>query len=176
LGLGVTANESPPYRIDPLSPYHERAAFASGVEPLDRYLKTQAGQDSRRRMASCFVLTREDEPSRILGYYTLSALSIALSELPPGLTKRLPRYPIVPAALLGRLATDSRHRGKRLGELLLFDACARVLRSEIATFALVVDAKEATAERFYARYGFLKLSAGGRRMFLPVAEIAALFG
>jgi len=145
------------------------------VEPLDRYLKTQAGQDSRRRVASCFVLTPADEPAQVLGYYTLSALSIALADLPTSLAKRLPRYPIVPATLMGRLATDSRHRGKRLGELLLFDASARVLRSEIATFALVVDAKDDAAERFYARYHFLELSAGSRRLFLPVTEIAALF-
>ncbi|HYX26811.1 MAG TPA: GNAT family N-acetyltransferase [Thermoanaerobaculia bacterium] len=128
----MTANESPPYRIDPLSAHHDRAAFASGVEPLDRYLRTQAGQDSRRRVASCFVLTRADEPAQVLGYYTLSALSIALTDLPSAVAKRLPRYPVVPATLMGRLATDSRHRGKRLGELLLFDACARVLKS--ATF------------------------------------------
>jgi predicted GNAT family N-acyltransferase len=175
LGEGVTANESPPYRIDPLSAHHDRAAFASGVEPLDRYLRTQAGQDSRRRVASCFVLTRAAEPAQVLGYYTLSALSIALTDLPPSIARRLPRYPIVPATLMGRLATDSRYRGKRLGELLLLDACTRVLKSEIATFALVVDAKDAAAERFYTRYRFLKLSAGSRRMFLPITEVAALF-
>jgi predicted GNAT family N-acyltransferase len=171
----VTANESPPYRIDPLSAHHDRAAFASGVEPLDRYLRMQAGQDSRRRVASCFVLTRADEPGEVLGYSTLSALNIALTDLPSSIAKRLPRYPIVPATLLGRLAIDQRHRGQRLGELLLFDACARVLKSEIATFALVVDAKDAAAERFYTRYRFLGLVAGSRRMFLPVTEVAALF-
>jgi predicted GNAT family N-acyltransferase len=171
----VTANESPLYRIDPLNAHHDRTAFASGVEPLDRYLRTQAGQDSRRRVASCFVLTRSDEPTQVLGYFTLSALSLVLTDLPSAITKRLPRYPVVPATLMGRLATDSGHRGKRLGELLLFDACARVLRSEIATFALVVDAKDAVAERFYSRYRFLQLSAGGPRMFLPMTEIAALF-
>jgi hypothetical protein len=102
-------------------------------------LRTQAGQDSRRRVASCFVLTRTDKPAQVLGYYTLSALSIALTDLPSSITKRLPRYPIVPATLMGRLATDSRHRGKRLGDR------------------------------------FLKLSAGNRRMFLPITEIAELF-
>ncbi len=171
----MTEAESPPYWIDPLSDHHDRAAFASGVEPLDRYLRAQAGQDSRRRVASCFILTRADEPAQVLGYYTLSALSIALTDLPPAITKRLPRYPVVPATLMGRLAIDSRHRGKRLGELLFFDACSRVLRSEIATFALVVDAKDAAAEQFYIRYGFLKLQADSRRMFLPITEIAALF-
>lgn len=171
----MTATESPPYRIDPLSAHHDRASFSSGVEPLDRYLRAQAGQDSRRRVASCFILTQADEPTQVLGYYTLSALSIAFTDLPASIVKRLPRYPTVPATLMGRLATDSRHRGKRLGELLLFDACSRVLRSEIATFALVVDAKDDAAEQFYTRYRFLKLSAGSRRMFLPITEIAALF-
>jgi len=171
----VTATAGPPYRIDPLSAHHDRAAFTSGVEPLDRYLRAQAGQDSRRRVASCFILTRADEPAQVLGYYTLSALSIALTDLPSSLAKRLPRYPIMPATLMGRLATDSRRRGKRLGELLLLDACSRVLRSEIATLALVVDAKDAVAEQFYTRYRFLPLSAGSRRMFLPITEVAALF-
>lgn len=171
----MAATESPPYRIDPLSDHHNRAAFASGVEPLDRYLRAQAGQDTRRRVASCFILTQADEPTQVLGYYTLSALSIALTDLPSSVAKRLPRYPVVPATLRGRLATDSQHRGKRLGELLLLDACSRVLKSEIATFALVVDAKDDAAERFYARYRFLKLVAGSRRLFLPITEIAALF-
>lgn len=163
----MTETESPPYRIDPLSDHHDRAAFASGVEPLDRYLRAQAGQDSRRRVASCFILTRADEPAQVLGYYTLSALSIILTDLPSSIAKRLPRYPLVPATLMGRLATDSRHRGKRLGELLLFDACSRVLKSEIATFALVVDAKDAAAEQFYTRYRFLKLLADSCRCEVP---------
>jgi hypothetical protein len=145
------------------------------VEPLDHYLRAQAGQDSRRRVTSCFILTRTEEPTQVLGYYTLSALSIALTDLPASTAKRLPRYPIVPATLMGRLATDFRHRGKRLGELLLFDACSRVLRSEIATFALVVDAKDDAAEQFYIHYRFLKLSAVSRRMFLPITEVASLF-
>ncbi|HEV8582984.1 MAG TPA: hypothetical protein VGX68_28285, partial [Thermoanaerobaculia bacterium] len=79
---------SPPYRIEPLGAHHNRAAFSSGVEPLDRYLRAQAGQDSRRRVASCFILTRADEPAQVLGYYTLSALSIALSDLPSSIVKR----------------------------------------------------------------------------------------
>ncbi|MFY9824118.1 MAG: GNAT family N-acetyltransferase [Thermoanaerobaculia bacterium] len=171
----MAATEISPYRIDPLSAHHDRAAFSSGVEPLDRYLRAQVGQDSRRRVASCFILTPAAEPAQVLGYYTLSALSIALTDLPSSVAKRLPRYPIVPATLMGRLATDSRQRGKRLGELLLFDACSRVLKSEIATFALVVDAKDAAAEQFYTRYRFLRFSADSRRMFLPITEIAALF-
>jgi predicted N-acetyltransferase YhbS len=140
---------------------------------LDRYFRTQAGQDARKRVASCFVLTDTD-PSP-LGFYTLAATSIALSDLPPALAKRLPRYPSMPATLLGRLAVDRRYHGQRLGERLLLDAFSRALRNEIATYAIVVDAKDDAAASFYAAYDFKPLSTGGRRLFLPMAEIARLF-
>ena len=148
-------------------------AFECGVEPLDRYFRAQAGQDARKRVASCLVLT--DGSASPLGFYTLAATSIALAELPPTLAKRLPRYPSMPATLLGRLAVDRRHRGRRLGELLLFDAFSRALRSEIATYAFVVDAKDDAAASFYTAYRFIPLAEGGRRLFLPMAEIAKLF-
>jgi ribosomal protein S18 acetylase RimI-like enzyme len=77
---------------------------------------------------------------------------------------------------MGRLAIDSRFQGARLGEFLLFDAMARALRSEIASFAFIVDPNDVTAARFYGRYRFLPLASGSQRMFLPIAEIAALFG
>jgi GNAT superfamily N-acetyltransferase len=160
-------------RIDPLSDIHDRVAFDSGVEPLDRYLRTQVGQDIRRRVASCFVLTEDDVTP--LGFYTLAATSIALSDLPAAAAKRLPRYPIVPATLMGRLAVDRRARGRRLGELLLMDAFSRTLRSEIASYAIVVDAKDESAESFYKVYQFLPLAASGRRLFIPMAEVAKLF-
>ena len=161
-------------RIEPLGEHHARSAFASGVEPLDRYFRTQAGQDVRRRVAACFVLV-EDGGAEPLGFYTLAATSLTLAELPEALTKRLPRYPTVPATLMGRLAVDGRHRGEGLGEMLLMDALARALRSEIATFAVVVDAKDERAAKFYAKYGFRALTTEGRRLFLPMAEVAQSF-
>jgi GNAT superfamily N-acetyltransferase len=164
----------PALRIEPLSDRHDRARFASGVEPLDRYLRQQAGQDTRRRVASCFVLVVDDDPAPI-GFYTLAAISLTLTELPEALRKRLPRYPVVPATLMGRLAVDARHQGQRHGEFLLFDAFSRALRSEIASYAFVVDAKDDEAARFYRRYGFLPLVEKDRRLFVPLAEIAKLF-
>ena len=163
-----------PYRVEALAERHDRAAFTSGVEPLDRYLRTQAAEDVRRRTASCFVLVTGDAPAP-LGYYTLAATGIALGDLPAGTARRLPRYPAVPATLMGRLAVDRRHRGQRLGEFLLFDAFSRALRNEIASFAFVVDAKDDQAAAFYARYRFLPLTEGGRRLFVPMAEVARLF-
>jgi GNAT superfamily N-acetyltransferase len=161
------------YRFEPLGNQHDRAAFSCGVEPLDRYFHVQAGQDNRRRIASCFVLVVED--GSVAGYYTLSATNIALADLPPGLAKRLPRYPVLPATLMGRLAVHQKWRGKGLGEMLLFDAFNRTLKSEIASHALVVDAKDGGAQAFYEHYHFFRLLTPGRRLFLPVTEIAAMF-
>lgn len=148
--------------------------FSSGVGPLDRYLQQQAGQDAKRRVANCFVLVAGDDPAPV-GYYTLAATGIALAELPEPLAKRLPRYPVVLATLMGRLAVDARHRGRKHGEFLLFDAFSRALRSEIATYAFVVDATDDKATEFYRHFRFLPLGEGGRRFFVPIAEIAKLF-
>jgi GNAT superfamily N-acetyltransferase len=160
--------------VEPLSDKHDRESFASGVEPLDRYLRQQAGQDARRRVASCFVLVSNGDRVPI-GYYTLAATSITLAELPEPLAKRLPRYPVVPATLMGRLAVDARHRQQGHGEFMLLNAFSRVLRSDIASYAFVVDAKDDKAARFYQHYRFRSLIEGGRRLFIPTAEIAKLF-
>lgn len=158
-------------RIEFLAERHARAGFESGVEPLDRYLRAQASQDMRRRIASCLVLV--DDGPVPLGYYTIASTSLVLADLPETLAKRLPRYPLVPATLLGRLAVDRRHRGRGLGQQMLLDAFARALRSEIATWAIVVDAKDEQAAGFYRAHDFLPLT--DRRLFIPMAEVARLF-
>ena len=165
---------APVLRIEPLSDGHDREGFASGIEPLDTYLRQRARQDVRRRVASCFVLVSVNNPTP-LGYYTLAATSLALVNLPEALARRLPHYPVMPAILMGRLAVDARHRLQRHGEFLLLDAFRRALRSDIASYAFVVDAKDHDASQFYRRYGFAPLIEGGRRLFMPMAEIAKLF-
>lgn len=110
-----------------------------------------------------------------IGYYTLAATGIALAGLPEALAKRLPRYPVVPAALMGRLAASARHQRQGHGEFMLLDAFSRALRNEIATYAFVADAKDDKAARFYQRFGFRSLAAGSRRLFMPMTEIARLF-
>jgi GNAT superfamily N-acetyltransferase len=164
----------PSLSIEPLSDRHNRESFASGIEPLDRYLRHQAGQDVRRRVASCFVLVSDGDRIPI-GYYTLAATGIALAELPEALAKRLPRYPTVAAPLMGRLAVDARYQRQEHGEFMLLDAFSRALRSDIAFHALVVDTKHDEAALFYQRYRFRFLVEGGRRLFIPMAEIAKLF-
>jgi len=160
------------YVCEPLDQRHDRAAFSSGVEPLDRYLQVQAGQDMRRHLASVFVLVPADT-TKIVGYYTLSASAIALTELPRDVTKGLPRYPFLPATLIGRLAVDQGYRGRHLGEKLLSDALSRSLRSEIASMMVVVDAKDAAARAFYERYGFRLLpDQETTRLFITMKAIS----
>jgi GNAT superfamily N-acetyltransferase len=159
-------------RIEPLASRHDRAGFESGVEPLDRYFRTQAGQDARKNMAAPFVLLLPD--GGVAGYYTLSSTSVRLAELPALTVRKLPRYPLVPATLLGRLAVDRRQQGKGYGRFLLADALYRAARSEIASFAVIVDAKDDNARRFYERESFLPLPEQPMRLFRPMADIAKL--
>ncbi|MBK1725256.1 GNAT family N-acetyltransferase [Thiocystis violacea] len=149
---------------------HERAAFCSGVEALDRYFREQVTQDVRRRLTNCFVLT--DVVDGVVGYYTFSASSVPLTALPERLSKRLPRYPVLPAGLIGRLAVDSRYQGQGWGGLMVVDAAARAIRADPAIYALIVDAKDDHAAAFYARLGFQRFTGHERRLFIPLSEIA----
>ncbi|MGD8756347.1 MAG: GNAT family N-acetyltransferase, partial [Desulfobacterales bacterium] len=112
--------------IAPLNPTHDRTGFECGVDALDRYLKRQAKQDSKRRIARVFVATKPDNPSSVIGYYTLSTLSIELNQLPEKLARKLPRHQ-VPAALIGRLAVSKAAQGQGIGKMLLADAIKRTL-------------------------------------------------
>ncbi len=160
------------FRIEPLGPQHSRAAFSCGVEALDLYLKTQAGQDRRRGAAACFVALSEE--NELAAYYTLAMTSVALGDLPEAMAKKLPRYPKIPATLLGRLAVDLRFRGQQLGHLLVFDAMSQMVASKIASAMLLVDAKDATAAAFYAKFGFRRLGPGRLQLFMPLREIVEL--
>ncbi len=169
--MGMT----PEFQIQPLGPHHDRAEFSCGVDPLDNYFKRQAGQDARKRVAAVFVLSPDGRT--IAGYYTLSQFSIELDEIPLQLAKRLPRYPLLPATLIGRLAISSVFRGQGLGEVLLMDALHRSLSlsAQIASAAVIVDAKNDRARRFYLKYGFLELPGFSGRFFLPMRTVERLF-
>ena len=160
-------------RVEALGAQHDRSAFESGVEPLDRYFQVQAGQDLRKKMAAPFVLVLPD--GSVGGYYTLSATSVNLAELPAQIARKLPRYPLVPATLLGRLAVDRRYRGKGYGRFLLADALFRSVRSEIASFAVIVDAKDENARLFYQRESFLPFPDRPMKLFRPMADVEKLF-
>ena len=154
-------------RFEPLASGHDRKDFRSGDVALDTYFRTHASQDVRRRIANCYVLV-EAATGRIAAFYTLSAASIPLVDLPPETTRRLPRYPTLPAVRIGRLAVDERFQRKGLGELLLMNAMHRTVEGAAAAFALLVDAKNDRAAAFYRRYGFQPLVGRPLTLFLPI--------
>ena len=148
---------------------HDRAGFACGVESLDRYLKTQAGQDVRRKANAVFVLSELADPTRILGYYTLCAMAISQGEVPEAARKHVPRYPLVSAKLFGRLAVAKERQRQRLGAVLLADALRRAFDSAsvVGSSMVVVDALDEAAAGFYAAHGFVRLP-DSLRLVLPM--------
>ena len=163
------------FQTEPLGPRHERADFSCGVEALDNYLKKQARQDVKKRVAAAFVLSPDGRT--IAGYYTLSQYSVDLGTVPSEISRTLPKYPMVPATLIGRLAVSTVFRGQGLGELLLMDALQRslTLSIQIASAAVIVDAKDNQAAKIYRKYGFLELPNVTGRLFLPMDTIEQLF-
>lgn len=159
--------------IEPLTTRHDRTLFACKVPALDRYLREIAMQDVRRRIANCFVATGVDD-GLIRGFFTLAATGLSLKDLPPDAAKGLPRYPVVPAVLIGRLAVDQRYRGRGLGAALLGDAFMRAARSEPAVHTMLVDAKDEQAAAFYRRHGFRPLASNSMSLFLPLASARGL--
>ncbi len=161
--------------IELLDKKHDRKNFDCGKERLNRYLQNQAGQDVKRKLSACFVLTGGND--EIQGYYTLSNSAIPLSNFPEAIRKKLPRsYTSIPATLLGRLAIDIKHQWKGIGKVLLVDALKRSheISKEIGSFAVVVDPIDNDAERFYEKYGFIKLPDSGK-MILASKTLKQLF-
>ena len=163
-----------PFRLEPLGGEHERSLFHCGEQALDQYFQTQVTQDVRRHIANCFVAV-EAVTSHVAAYYTISAASIPLVDLPPEETKRLPRYPTVPAVRIGRLAVDRRYQGCGLGGALLADAASRAFKADAAAFTLLVDAKNDRAVAFYQHFGFRVLASQPRTLFLPLATAQRRF-
>lgn len=161
------------FRTEPLG-NRKRDLFRCGVDALDRYFHHQVSQDIRRRLTACFVALCGD-PERICGFYTLSACHVALPDLPTEITRKLPPYAAIPAVRIGRLAIDRDFRGQGLGSAMLVDAARRVIDSDIAAFALIVDAKDEDAIAFYEHHGFSHLEAEkeGRILFIPLKGITA---
>jgi GNAT superfamily N-acetyltransferase len=136
---------------------------------LDEYFQERVTQDVRRRITACFVALTDAQ--QVAGYYTMATASLLLNELPPTLAKKLPRYPTVPTIRMGRLAIDQEHQGKGLGGALLADGLDRAARSEIAAYAVLVDAKNSTAVDFYRHHGFIALPDSPQTLFLPLAAL-----
>jgi GNAT superfamily N-acetyltransferase len=169
------ATPRPDLRIETLAPHHDRNGFSCGAESLDRYLHTQASQDMRRKANGVFVLVEPEKPDIVLGYYTLCATGLPQSDVPAAARKHVPRYPLVSATLLGRLAVAAPRQGERLGSILLADAVRRAhaTASTVGSSMLVVDAINERAASFYEGNGFVRLP-DSMRLVLPMHVIEKL--
>lgn len=162
------------YSFEPLAD-HDRTSFSCGVAELDDHLHRQARQDAKRKVAAPFVMV--DEARRILGYYTLSAYGVRLAELPLELARKLPKYPLIPATLLGRLAVSREHQGQKLGRLLLMDALYRswTNSAQVASVGVVAETIDDAARRFYLYHEFMPFAEHPRKLFIAMRTIEQAF-
>lgn len=160
------------FRIEPFDKAkHDRATFRCRSDELNAYFRTQASQDIKRRMGACFVAV-EVATGRVAGFYTLSPAEVSISALSPEWAAKLPKYPRFGAARIGRLAVAVELEGQRLGPAMLVDALQRVLANPIPVFAVLVDAKDDRAVRFYVRNGFRQFADQPGSLYIVMAEVA----
>jgi GNAT superfamily N-acetyltransferase len=150
-----------------------RADFDCGVESLNDFLKRYALQNLKKNVDVTIVAVSEDNPKKILGYYSVSMAQVNFENLPADLAKRIPRYP-VPAMRIGRLAVDRAAQGAGLGGELLRHVLYRAvdLSKEVGTCIVLVDALDENAKRFYERYGFVSLVDLPLSLVLPMETIS----
>lgn len=163
------------FQVVALAKVHDRAAFSCGVEALDRYLQSQASQDMRRKANAVFVMVRPKTPARITGYFTLCAYGLGQGAVPEEARKYIPRYPLVSATLIGRLAVEKPEQGRGVGAALLGRALRMAYENAdvVGSSMIVVDAIDESAATFYEAHGFVRL-ANSMRLILPTAMIAGL--
>ena len=164
------------FSIEPLAKHHNRENFSCRNEELDRYFKIVASQDRKRNIAVPYVIVNL-ENSQIIGYYTLSMTSIYLGELPNSIAKKLPKYPLIGVTLIGRLAVDKNYKGMGWGKLLVMDALYKSLQAskQVASFAVVVDAIDEQAVKFYQRFDFQTFPEQPLKLFRTMKNIAQAF-
>ena len=160
-------------RIEPLGGQHDRSTFSCGQPELDDWFRRRAGQDQKRDVARVFVGV--DDRLAVVGFYSLSAFTLALEDLPDQFARKLPRYDAIPAVRIGRLARATSVSGPGMGALLLADAIRRILSivRSVGVFAIVVDAKDQRAVLFYRRFGFRPFPSRPHRLFLLTSTALA---
>ena len=151
----------------------DRSSFTSGNDKIDRYFRTAVSQDVKRRYAACYVLV-EKASDHLAGFYTLSSSNIPLTDIPADFARKLPRYPTVPAVLIGWLGRDLAFRKQSIGQMLLHDAIYRVAASPVGVYALVADAVDRAAADFYVEHQFTSVVDRPLSLFLPLATALQL--
>jgi ribosomal protein S18 acetylase RimI-like enzyme len=153
---------------------HDRSAFWSGNERIDAYFRHVVTQDVKRSYALCYVLV-ETASAKVAGFYTLSSHAIMLTDVPEDVARKLPRYPSVPAVLIGWLGRALEFRGQRIGPLLLADAIHRLVHSPVGAHAICADAIDGAAAAFYRAHQFRPFASRPHSFYLPIKTAVTLF-
>lgn len=163
------------WREEALTRTHDRRRFDCGDEALNEYIVRYARQNHETGGAKTFVAVSSEDPTRILGYYSLSPASLAYARTSAVLRRGLGRYE-VPVFRLGRLATDMTVQGQGLGGQLLIAAGMRclVVAAQVGGVALLIDAISERAAQWYSGYGALPLEDTPLSLVLPLAVIEKL--
>lgn len=151
----------------------KRDSFSCSVKALQDYFHRYASQDVKKGLATCYVLI-DKQQSKIIGYYTLSSLSIPITEVPKERLKTSIPYGIIPAVLMGRLAIDDNFKQQGYGKFLLIDAIHRIRNNAVGSALLIVEAKDDNTASFYNHFGFIEfteLEAKYRKLFYPLKNI-----
>lgn len=151
---------------------HGRAAFSSGNDRIDSYFRQTVSQDVKRGYAACFVLL-EKSSERVAGFYTLSSHSVPLTEVPAEVARKLPRYPSIPAVLIGWLGRDMTFRGQHIGSMLLADAITRLAAAPVGIHAICADAIDEAAATFYRAHQFQLFNSRPLGFYLPLKTALA---
>ena len=160
--------------IEPLSAHHPRKSFTCGTDPLDNFIRDYALQNQKRHISRTFVAVPNAKligPNKtIAGYYTLVSGHVSCKDLPNDY--KHPSYP-VSIARVARLAVAIERQGQGIGSYLLYDAFQKILRAAetIGIYAVVVDAKNEQAKKFYQQYGFDCLQQSGLTLILSLQTI-----
>jgi GNAT superfamily N-acetyltransferase len=160
----------------PISKQMSREGFDCGKEKLNLYLRQSARQHHEKGISKTFVALPEPESNIIAGYYSVCMAQISFLSLSTTQQKGIPsEYPI-PAMRITRLAVDKTFQGKGLGQELLMEALTRALRlsSEVAIYAVVVDAIDEQAKLFYLKYDFIPYEDQSNSLFLPIKQLKKL--
>nr|WP_314739316.1 GNAT family N-acetyltransferase [uncultured Haemophilus sp.] len=148
----------------------ERNTFSCHVKALENYFHRYVSQDVKKGLAKCFVLI-DHQQGKIIGYYTLSALSVSIADIPQERIHKGIPYPHIPAVLLGRLAIDDAFQKQGYGKFLIVDAMHKIKHTSVAAALLVVDAKDDNAVSFYKKLGFIAFQEKPRKLFYPLTNI-----
>lgn len=156
--------------IEPLTKRHNRKLFDCGQPDLNAFVRQFAMQQQRQGYNQGYAAMSD---GKLVGFYCLSAASLAFTDLPESQRRGLPRYP-VPCVCIGRFAVAVEWQGQGLGRKLLAHALRRVLEASgiVGVSLVLVDAKNEVAAAFYASLGFMPLDDKPLTLFLPVSKIA----